>query len=419
MVKLYEWILAEAQNNQFFAGAIGGSISYAILGYARSTAFFIYRWLKGLMVRDLTIVGQDKSEQIKNFNKFCAKYIDHPKNMRINSEKDRLLSYGTNWFFYNWYTFCTISIEKEENNHTELNVENMTLSILSLRARSIRDKINKEIMAFFEQQTTNRPSIYKIHNGYASKVKELPRRSMSSIFVKQSIKNNIIENIKRMIGNSEEYDRLGLPKTLGILLYGPPGTGKSSIITAVANEFNAGVYYAVLNRETDLGEVSSSLTDMSLKDKKPILLVLEDIDSCPIFNVRDGSKESLKTTPISEALRMLDGHELPDNTVIFATTNHPEKLDPAVKRAGRFDLKIEVEMADKEIASEMIAHINPDKLHLLNELEFPISQADLQAKLIRFEDLPIKAYEQSLIIEKEKNEYRPPRSIRRYIEKEF
>lgn len=383
-MSFYEWVLTEIKNNEFFSAALGGSVTYAVLGYLRSTLLYIYHWLKSLFIRELTISGCDASETVRSFNKFCAAKITHPKNIKITNSNEKLLSYGTNWFFYNWYTYCTIQISKEENNHTELNVENMTLSILSIRARAMRAKLNDEIAAFLLQETLSKPGIYNITGGYSQKIRPLPSRPLNSIFVHDSVKDLIVDNISNVI-NNDSLERLGLPQTLGILLYGKPGTGKSSIITAVANEFKANIFYAKLHRDTDLSEIAETLQTLPTSVKSyPIFLALEDIDSCPIFTERkDSDTEALKTTPLSEALRMLDGQDMPPNTIIFATTNHVDRLDPAVKRAGRFDLKIEIGPADREIATNMVKYIDEEQIAILDEIEFPITQAELQAKLIR------------------------------------
>ena len=79
---------------------------------------------------------------------------------------------------------------------------------------------------------------------------------------------------------------------------------------------------------------------------------------------------------------MLDGVDLPDNSIVFATTNNIEILDDAITRPGRFDVKIHMGFADEDIARQMIEYIDPNKIDLLEKMEFPVSQAELQAKIL-------------------------------------
>ena len=68
--------------------------------------------------------------------------------------------------------------------------------------------------------------------------------------------------------------------------------------------------------------------------------IIEEIDT--IVNSRQNKELGEKEKVIlSELLNFLDGPSSPDSCIIIATTNHIEKLDPAIIRSGRFDIKID------------------------------------------------------------------------------
>src|SRR6516165_7419974 len=90
----------------------------------------------------------------------------------------------------------------------------------------------------------------------------------------------------------------------------------------------------------------------SLIDALPVatLLLIEDVD-CVFKDQRTTTAESGVT--LSGLLNALDGVSSRDGRVLFMTTNHPERLDPALIRPGRVDLKIELGYATPDQARRL------------------------------------------------------------------
>jgi len=80
------------------------------------------------------------------------------------------------------------------------------------------------------------------------------------------------------------------------------------------------------------------------------VLLIEDID-CAFKECRDTTIASGIT--LSGLLNALDGVSSRDGRVLFLTTNHPERLDPALLRAGRVDRKIELGYATPDQARRL------------------------------------------------------------------
>ncbi|ESQ50640.1 hypothetical protein EUTSA_v10022958mg, partial [Eutrema salsugineum] len=139
-------------------------------------------------------------------------------------------------------------------------------------------------------------------------------------------KKKIIDDLERFLKRREFYKRVGKAWKRGYLLYGPPGTGKSSLIAAMAN-------YLKFDR------ILLSTTNRSI-------LVIEDID-CNA-EVRDREAEDKEDEKIrgkvtlSGILNFIDGlwSSFGDERIIVFTTNHKERLDPALLRPGRMDMHI-------------------------------------------------------------------------------
>lgn len=407
---MYEWLINQIQNNQFMSGAIGGSLFYAAINYARSIGFYIYYRMLNFFIREITVSSYDSTVIYNQLLDFVTSRVKHPQNIGIKSnisahnatpneyydededgnplgnEKNILkptLSYGRHWFWYNFYTFVRVSISVEEH-HANTKSDIIKIQITSLFSRTIRNELSKLFIDNY-QEKTRKPTMYEvgqygIHSGKPN------HRELDSIFIDEKIKDKINDALQSLEDNADIYKRAGMNRVLGIMLYGKPGTGKTSYIQALARATGRNIYYA------DLSQLCEAKITRLRNIQPNSFIVLEDIDSIPSFRKRDSSEKD--QVDLSKILKMLDGVYLPDNTVIFATTNHFEKIDPAVKRFGRFDLHFEFEYADRELAEKMINYIDSSKLHLLDKFEYPISQAQVQAIILKsikgYEDIPEK-----------------------------
>jgi len=152
-------------------------------------------------------------------------------------------------------------------------------------------------------------------------------RPLSNVIINKDIKNKITNNLDYFINNKHEYDRLNTPYAYGILLYGPPGTGKTSLIRGIADYLERSII--------SIGDISTDMfMFMSMNNKK--LVVLEELDAL-LEGVTSGNLS--KTDYMKNVL----GGLMPLNGSIYiATTNHIEKIDTSLLRAGRFDLVIEI-----------------------------------------------------------------------------
>lgn len=406
------WTMDQVNNNQFFTGAIGGSIAYALLSQLKSHSYTVYSYVKRLFIRELTLHINTKDNMCKEYHKYCMSFIKRPRNIKIidrkenspspkyivsynknmaflNTRKDKQtpeiiinygLSYGTHWFMYNWYTLACTNITEDSNNHTECKTELITTSFFSLRPDHVRKLFNQNFVDLYEKNISEKPGVYTINDyGDLIKNKDLPKRTLDSIFINDNIKTSLVDNIEKLCQESERLQDLGISTVLGVLLYGDPGTGKSSLIVALANYFHMDVYYLNFGEKDN---VKTKLQHISAI-RENSLLVIEDIDCYEFAQSRDLDSETKKgARDLAEILKMLDGNGLPNNTIVVATTNYIDKLDSAVKRFGRFDLKLELKRADRGLAEAMIKRIDETKMYLLDEVQYPIAQAELQAKIL-------------------------------------
>jgi chaperone BCS1 len=169
------------------------------------------------------------------------------------------------------------------------------------------------------------------------------KRGLETVFVDQTIKNRLVERLTWFVGSEEWHSSRGIPWKLGIILHGQPGTGKTSLIHAVASDLGFDIKY--IKSLHGLGAAFMSGT-------KNDLFVIEDIDTIANGLNRDSQKErdgsnpfeglAMFGSPLHEILNSMDGIQTPDGLKFIVTTNHLDKLDPALIRPGRIDDVIEV-----------------------------------------------------------------------------
>lgn len=176
-------------------------------------------------------------------------------------------------------------------------------------------------------------------------------------------KSEIMEDLKDFANGESFYQRTGRAWKRGYLLYGPPGTGKSSMIAAMANYLGYDIY------DLELTEVhtNSELRKLLMKTSSKSIIVIEDIDcSINLTNRKkssngsnsgarshsydmspppgsgNGGEDGGNTITLSGLLNFTDGlwSCCGSERIFVFTTNHIEKLDPALLRSGRMDMHI-------------------------------------------------------------------------------
>ncbi|KAF3562400.1 hypothetical protein DY000_02012046 [Brassica cretica] len=174
-----------------------------------------------------------------------------------------------------------------------------------------------------------------------------------------SAKKKIIDDLDRFLKRKEFYKRVGKAWKRGYLLYGPPGTGKSSLIAAMANYLKFDVFDLDLSNIYDNGELKRILLSTTNRS----ILVIEDIDCNAEVRDRedenqeigkargkrkrredeyDESEDQDTQLTLSGILNFIDGlwSSFGDERIIVFTTNHKDRLDPALLRPGRMDMHI-------------------------------------------------------------------------------
>ncbi|GIU68303.1 MAG: ATPase [Candidatus Pacearchaeota archaeon] len=160
----------------------------------------------------------------------------------------------------------------------------------------------------------------------------------------------IREMVEIPLKHPEIFQRLSIEPPKGVLLHGPPGTGKTLLAKAVANESEAN--FILLNGPEIMskfyGESEKKIRDIFEEAEKtaPAIIFIDEIDA--IAPKREEVTGEVERRVVSQLLTMMDGLKSRGKVIVIGATNRPNSIDPALRRPGRFDREIEINVPGKE-----------------------------------------------------------------------
>lgn len=363
------------KNNQFVTAAIVAAPATALTYAVRNVPLRIYHGIRKLVsitvrfnndmpdydsISRFITTGIVINKLSRNFNYSAEAKWDEDTYTEKTQHHGLTAGYGTHFGRYK-RRLCIIRRSIDEANQSEKFKESMSVTFFGGQKtiKKFAAEIAEKAGSSFDEFTS--VPIYINSGTWWQRASKRPLRSIDTVFTSNGVGRSLVEAIQRFDASRAENHRLGLPHHLGILLYGTPGCGKSSLIHALASELGRSIYYLNLGAV----EKDKELTDLmaSGRDWSKSLLVLEDFDAAgasvsrgtgttlvedaatggiavvPDGPPADGEK---KRITLSTLLNLLDGLISPDGLVTIATTNHPERLDEALRRPGRFDHAIEL-----------------------------------------------------------------------------
>nr|XP_009684943.1 PREDICTED: nuclear valosin-containing protein-like isoform X2 [Struthio camelus australis] len=176
------------------------------------------------------------------------------------------------------------------------------------------------------------------------------------------------------VRHPEVYNHLGVVPPRGFLLHGPPGCGKTLVAQAIAGELELPMLKVAATEMVSgvSGESEQKLRELfeQAVSNAPCVLFIDEIDA--ITPKREVASKDMERRIVAQLLTCMDDLNNVAATaqvLVIGATNRPDSLDPALRRAGRFDREICLGIPD-EAAREKILKTLCRKLKLPESFEF-------------------------------------------------
>jgi ATP-dependent Zn protease len=272
-------------------------------------------------------------------------------------------------YFYFWRNRRLIKVtygrEKLENasDLKSAYLKNYTFSGI-FAAKAIRELLNEVMNKYAAKKE---PYFYQSQHHYFNRLSKVGGKPLKEVVLHPDARNKIVSDIEGWIKSKGEYERRGIPYKRGHCYYGPPGTGKTTLVKSIAKEYGFNIFSINLNKSTD-EDILYLLREI---DPGSILL-FEDIDAFFDGRKKLGEKEKDSGVSFSGFLNALDGVVEMNGILVIITTNHVEKMDPALMRAGRIDTKVEISYSSGREISEYLSIFYDQKISIKAQGHLPM-----------------------------------------------
>ncbi|XP_015190465.1 PREDICTED: nuclear valosin-containing protein-like isoform X2 [Polistes dominula] len=203
------------------------------------------------------------------------------------------------------------------------------------------------------------------------RVKTIPITEPKVTFADVGGNDKVLKTVCKLLAHMkhpEIFKQLGISPLRGFLLHGPPGCGKTLLAHAIAGELGIPLLKVAAPELVAGVSGESEARIRELFDQgvaiAPCVLFLDEIDA--VAPHRATAQREMERRIVAQLLSCLDelnSKENGDRVLVIGATNRPDSLDPALRRAGRFDREVCLGIPDKNARAKILA-VHTEKVAL-------------------------------------------------------
>lgn len=216
---------------------------------------------------------------------------------------------------------------------TSLQEDILEFTIEKKNRKILKEFFREVIQTYYESNLKKGLRVFSANSwGGWEIITDSLNKDLEGVFIDQEDKDYITKDIDNFLSKKEKLKEKGIPYKRNFLFHGVSGTGKTTLIKALATKYRRDIYFFSMNRSMDNNDFIQTINDI----QSGSFIVIEEVDV--IFNQREKTEGNVSFDVFINAL---DGIVSKEDSIIFMTTNHIEKVDEALMRPGRVDTQLE------------------------------------------------------------------------------